>query len=1032
MASSLDSLRQAIHRAYLADETEVIERVLPLAYLDPQQTRSVADTARSLVEAVRSSGSNAIGIETFLREFKLSTQEGVLLMGLAEALLRIPDQATAERLIRDTFSQGDWKQHVGRNDSLLLNAGTWALTLTGRLVDWHDGGAETAFAGVKQWLARSGMHAVYLAITQATRILAERFVMGRSIAEALNRSRAVANTGNSYSFDMLGEAAMTKTTAQAYFAAYHEAINALNGTTNSVSVKLSALHPRYEFAQRERVLAELPSRLLDLARAAQAANIELTIDAEECERLELSLDVFESLFCHPELAGYPGLGLAVQAYQKRALPVIDWLAQLARNQGKRIPLRLVKGAYWDTEIKRAQVQGLDGYPVFTRKIATDVSYLACAKRMLMAGDAFVPQFATHNAHTVAAILAMSDGRDFEFQRLYGMGEVLYDAVLAHVQCTIPCRVYAPVGSHEDLLPYLVRRLLENGANASFVHSVADPAIAVDKVIADPIAALRELGVKPHPRISLPRDLYAPERRNSQGMAFADPAEVGTLVEQVSFAHERNYSASAVIDGVSSSSARREIRSPADAGHLVGGVEEANEQALQRALAVASQAAVSWTATPATERALILDRAADLIEAERATLIALLVREDGKTLPDGLAEVREAADYCRYYGAMARRDFANPRILTGPTGELNRIALHGRGVFAAISPWNFPLAIFVGQIAAALAAGNAVIAKPARQTPLVGFQAVSLLHRAGIPASALHYLPGPGSALGTQLVSDERINGVVFTGSTATAQTINRLLAARRGAIVPFIAETGGQNAMIVDSSALPEQVVRDVVQSAFNSAGQRCSALRVLFVQEEIADRLLTLLCGAMEELVIGDPMNLATDVGPVIDGAAKIGLQDHIERLRLNAKPVYELRLPTDTEKGNFVAPCAFEILRLDFLEHEVFGPVLHVIRYQRSALDSVIDAINRTGYGLTLGIASRIDATIRDIQKRVKVGNIYVNRNMIGAVVGVQPFGGEGLSGTGPKAGGPNYLLRFATERTVSENTAAIGGNTALSALD
>ena len=747
----------------------------------------------------------------------------------------------------------------------------------------------------------------------------------------------------------------------------------------------------------------------------------------------MSLEIFEQVYRHPGLANYHGLGLAVQAYQKRALPVIDWLAQLARDLRKRMPLRLVKGAYWDTEIKRAQIQGLAAYPVFTRKSATDVSYLACARRLLAARDAFLPQFATHNAHTVAAILALSAGhRDFEFQRLYGMGEALYGSVLANAALAAPCRVYAPVGSHESLLPYLVRRLLENGANASFVHSVADPAIAVEQLIADPVAALRDFDVKPHPRIVLPRDLYVAERRNSLGFSFADPQAVGKLVEHMHVTLERPHVATALIDGVAWSGAKREIRSPADGERIAGHVEEANEAALQRALGVATGAAVAWAATPAAERAASLERAADLIEAERVTLMALLALEGGKTLPDGLAEVREAADYCRYYAALARRDFEHPRTLTGPTGELNQMALHGRGLFAAISPWNFPLAIFTGQIAAALAAGNAVIAKPARQTPLVGFHAVGLLHRAGIPGSVLHYVPGPGSALGAQLASDERVNGVVFTGSTDTAQTINRLLASRRGAIVPFIAETGGQNAMIADSSALPEQVVGDVLQSAFNSAGQRCSALRVLFVQEEIAERLLALLSGAMAELVIGDPLHLATDVGPVIDAAAKMELQQHIAKLRRVAKPVCELHLPTGAEKGSFVAPCAFEIPRLDFLEREVFGPVLHVIRYQRTALDKVIDAINSTGYGLTLGIASRIDSTIRHIQSRARVGNIYVNRNMIGAVVGVQPFGGEGLSGTGPKAGGPNYLLRFATERTVAVNTAAIGGNTGLSALD
>jgi RHH-type transcriptional regulator, proline utilization regulon repressor / proline dehydrogenase / delta 1-pyrroline-5-carboxylate dehydrogenase len=1028
-----DGMRQAIRDAYLTDEAGIIECLLPLAALDPQQAQTTTVTALTLIEAVRTTDTHIVDIESFLREFKLSTQEGMLLMCLAEALLRLPDEATAERLIQDTLSQGDWSRHLGRSDSLFTNAGTWALVLTGRFMDWQGDRGEGVFADLKKLLAKSGTPAVRLAITQAIRILAQRFVMGRNIAEALERSRPAENAGYCHSFDMLGEAAMTEAAALAYFEAYREAIAALAGTANSVSVKFSALHPRYESTQRERVLAELPPRLLDLARAALRANIGLTVDAEESERLDMSVDVFERVYRHPDLLDYHGLGLAVQAYQKRALPLIDWLAQLARSLGKRMPLRLVKGAYWDTEIKRAQVQGLAGYPVYTRKTATDVSYLACAQRLLAARDAFLPQFATHNAYTVAAILALSGGhRDFEFQRLYGMGEALYDKVLADASLAAPCRVYAPVGGHEALLPYLVRRLLENGANASFVHSVADPAIAVGQLVADPVAALRALEVKPHPRIVLPQDIYGSERRNSQGFSFADANAVAPLLGQMRLTLGRPYEATALIDGLPCSGAQREIRSPADGECLVGHVTEADEGALQRALAGATAAAAPWAATPAVQRAECLDRAADLIEAERATLMALLAREGGKSLPDGLAEVREAADYCRYYAALVRRDFATPRTLQGPTGELNQFALHGRGLFAAISPWNFPLAIFVGQIAAALAAGNAVIAKPSRQTPLVGFHAVRLLHRAGIPASVLHYAPGPGAALGGRLAGDERVKGVVFTGSTGTAQSINRLLAARHGAIVPFIAETGGQNVMIADSSALPEHVVSDVLQSAFNSAGQRCSALRVLFVQEEIAERLLPLLCGAMQELVIGDPMNLATDVGPVIDAAAQLELLQHIEKMRRLAKPLCELRLPADTAKGTFVAPCAFEIPGLDMLEGEVFGPVLHVIRYQRSALDKVIDAINGTGYGLTLGIASRIESTIRQIQSRARVGNIYVNRNMIGAVVGVQPFGGEGLSGTGPKAGGPNYLLRFATERTVSVNTAAIGGNTGLSALE
>ena len=1144
--AKVDRLRQAIRGTYLTGEAGAVAHLLPLAALTPQQTQAAANTARMLVQAVRAAGAvgwggwggwgsaggfggtggaggaGDIGIEAFLREYRLSTQEGVLLMCLAEALLRIPDHATADELIRDTLSQGDWRRHLGRSDSVFVNAGTWALVLTGRLANWQGAGdgdaaaaagaaaavahGETAFASLKKMLAGSGIAAVRLVITRAVRIVAQKFVTGRSIAEALARSGAAAGAGaiengsqvgspsgfqggspggfqgggqadqahTCCSFDMLGEAAMTSAASQHYFDAYHAAIAALSGTRHSISVKLSALHPRYEAAQRGRVLAQLPPRLLALACAARAAGIGLTIDAEESERLELSLDVFERVYGDPALAGYDGLGLALQAYQKRALAVIDWLAHLARSGQKRMPVRLVKGAYWDTEIKRAQILGLCAYPVFTRKAATDASYLACARQLLAAPDAFFSQFATHNAHTVGAILALSDGRsDFEFQRLHGMGEALYAAVRASAAPAVPVRVYAPVGSHADLLPYLVRRLLENGANSSFVYSVADPAVPLEQLIADPVAALGALAGKPHPRIALPRDLYRSEHRpeagpawrNSEGISFADVNALEALTEQMRacvratqpaclrvtqapspppsqpVSHQGGFDACALIGGIAWSGPARTIISPADGQSVVGTVEETTDAGLQRALAFATAAAPQWAATPAAERAASLERAADLIEGERATLMTLLVREAGKTLPDALAEVREAADFCRYYAALARRDFAMPLTLPGPAGEVNRLSLHGRGVFAAISPWNFPLAIFVGQVAAALAAGNVVLAKPARQTPLVAYQAVRLLHRAGIPAPALQFLPGPGTALGSSLAADPRVDGVVFTGSLEAAQSINRLLATRSGAIVPLIAETGGQNALIADSSVLPEQVVRDAVQSAFNSAGQRCSALRVLFVQEEAAERVLALLRGAMEELVIGDPMQLAVDVGPVIDAAAQRTLQDHIGTLRRIARPVCELALPAGAvtagndnmgSTGSFVAPCAFEIANLEVLEREVFGPVLHVIRYQRSALDQVIDAINRTGYGLTLGIASRIDATIAQIQRRARVGNIYVNRNLIGAVVGVQPFGGEGRSGTGPKAGGPHTLLRFATERSVSANTSAVGGNAALTALD
>ena len=1037
---SLESLRASINDAYLADETATIERLLPLAALDADQTARIATTATRLVNAVRLQQRGRIGIESFLQEFKLSSQEGVLLMCIAEALLRIPDTATTQKLIRDKFAQGDWEKHLGQSESLLINASTWGLMLTGRMVALDDEMPADATTNLKRLITTCGAEVVRLALSRAMGILAGQFVIGRNIEAALQKSRSGGHARYRYSFDMLGEAALTRTAAQNYFAAYVHAIAAAGKAepgehdavdAPGISVKLSALHPRYEYSQRDRAVPRLAERLADLALQACMAKVALTVDAEESERLDLSLEIFARVFGDPRLAAYQGLGIAVQAYQKRALPVIDWLAALARSQNKRIALRLVKGAYWDSEIKRAQAQGLADYPVFTRKLGTDVSYLACAKRMLEAGDALYPQFATHNAHTVAAILELARGKpQFEFQRLHGMGEALYDAVLE--QFAGACRVYAPVGNHQDLLPYLVRRLLENGANTSFVHSVADPAMPIEKLVADPVVRLRELDAKRNPKIPVPPDLYAPARRNSLGINFAGQNAVAELARLLQAPLDHQYQAGALTGGEAASGPTREIRSPADRQRLVGMVMEADERTLERALTIASEAQTVWQATPAEERAAILERAADLIEAKRVQFLALLVRESGKTLPDALAEVREAADYCRYYALMARRHFAAPQTLPGITGESNQIGLHGRGVFAAISPWNFPLAICVGQVSAALAAGNTVIAKPARQTPLAGFHAIQLLHQAGIPKSVLHFLPGPGASLGQRLISDARIAGVVFTGSTNTAKAINLALAEKPGPMVPLIAETGGQNAMIVDSSALPEQVAIDVLQSAFNSAGQRCSALRVLFLQDEIAERVIELLRGAMEQLVIGDPLDLATDVGPVIDAAAQTDLFQHIEKLRTVGKLLVELRLSPQTRAGSFVAPCAFEIPRLELLQQEVFGPVLHVIRYSSNRLDQVVDAINRTGYGLTLGIQSRIDTTVQTIRERARVGNVYVNRNMIGAVVGVQPFGGEGLSGTGPKAGGPNYLQRFATERTISINTAAAGGNAALLAMN
>ena len=1030
-----DPLRQAVRDAYRGDEDAADARILAAAALPPALKRSIAAAARKLVAEARKRGHGGGGIDMFLAEFALSSQEGIALLCLAEALLRIPDSETVDRLIRDKLAPADWARHLGHSPSLFVNASTWALMLTGRLVQEpaaHDWGSV-----LHRIVARSGEPVLRQAVTSAIRILARQFVMGRTIAEALARARPAERKHYRHSYDMLGEAARTQEDAERYESRYREAIAAIGATVRGkdvraapgLSVKLSALHPRYEEAQAPRVAAELAPRLLALAQLAKTAGIGFTIDAEEADRLDLSLDLVAQLALDKSLAGWDGLGLAVQAYQKRALPLLDWLADLARRSGRRLMVRLVKGAYWDSEVKRSQERGLAGYPVYTRKLATDVSYLACAKRMFADRDAFFPQFATHNAHTVAAVRAIAgrDG-DFEFQRLHGMGETLYDQIVGP---ELPCRVYAPVGGHEDLLAYLVRRLLENGANTSFVNRLVDEKLPVDEIVADPVERLAALKVKPHPRIPLPRDLYGAARRNARGLDLSDPTTLASLRAALGATAETRWSAFPLIDGAAQPGTAREARDPADRRRIVGTVVEADEDAARAALAVTASAARDWAATSADARATVLDHAADLMEERLPDLMALIVREGGRTLPAALSEVREAVDHCRYYAAQIRTEFAAPLVLPGPTGERNLLSLHGRGVFLCISPWNFPLAIFMGQVAGALAAGNAVIAKPAEATPLVAAAAVRLLHQAGVPAAALALLPGDGATLGRVLLADRRIAGVALTGSTDTGTIIARALAERRAPLVPFIAETGGQNALIADSSALPEQLVADVLISAFDSAGQRCSALRVLFVQDVVAERVLAMLAGAMEELAIGDPALLATDIGPVIDDEARAMLASHDARMRRDGRLIFECALPPGTEHGSFFGPRAFEIERLALLDREVFGPFLHVVRWHGDRLDDVLAAIDATGYGLTLGIHSRIDETVRYIQSRLHVGNSYVNRSMIGAVVGVQPFGGEGLSGTGPKTGGPHYLHRFATERTLSIDTTAAGGNASLLSL-
>jgi RHH-type proline utilization regulon transcriptional repressor/proline dehydrogenase/delta 1-pyrroline-5-carboxylate dehydrogenase len=891
-------------------------------------------------------------------------------------------------------------------------------------------------AWLTRLLHRLGEPVLRQALLQAMRVLGRHFVLGQTIEQAIRRAGEAERRGYRYSYDMLGEAARTAADAEDYRVAYRDAIAAIGEAARGgdlmarpgISIKLSALHPRYELAQHRRLEAELYPRALELLQGARAGNIAVTIDAEEADRLEPSLDLFERLAAAPELAGWDGLGLAVQAYQKRAIHVIVWLAALAARERRRIPVRLVKGAYWDSEIKRTQEQGLADYPVFTRKLATDVSYLACARRLLAGGDAFYPQFATHNAQTLGSIIELArDRRDFEFQRLHGMGEALYEGLVGG-EGRVACRVYAPVGSHQDLLPYLVRRLLENGANTSFVNRIMDEEVPLETLVEDPASRLARLEPKRHPRIPLPADLYGPERRNSRGIDLRDPAVLDRLAGQLGQAFELGFQARPGIADLSGEP--RAVLDPADRSLTVGSVIETDPETIAEAVRRAEAAFAAWERTPLRERLACLRRAADLYEANAAELLAWCVREGGKTLPDAVAEVREAVDFLRYYAMEAQARTA-PRELPGPTGEANQLSLHGRGVFVAISPWNFPLAIFTGQIAAALAVGNTVLAKPAPQTPLIAAKAVALLHRAGVPEDALILLPG-GSEVGARLVADPGIAGVAFTGSTQTAWAINRALAAKDGPIVPLIAETGGQNAMLVDSSALPEQVVADVLESSFRSAGQRCSALRVLCLQDDIAPRVLEMLAGAMLELEIGDPGLLATDVGPVIDEAARQRLERHAARMMREGRLIQRVPLRAELSRGCFFAPQAFEIDTIGHLGGEVFGPILHVVHFAGDRLEQMVEAINGTGFGLTLGVHSRIDQTVELVLERARAGNIYVNRNMIGAVVGVQPFGGERLSGTGPKAGGPHYLARFATERTVSVNTAAVGGNASLLSLD
>ncbi|HJZ22724.1 MAG TPA: bifunctional proline dehydrogenase/L-glutamate gamma-semialdehyde dehydrogenase PutA [Bradyrhizobium sp.] len=1018
----------AFKAPYAPDDRAIAAALLQSADLGTEANARVDRTATRLIEAIRAGDDRLGGVEDMLREFALSTKEGLALMVLAEALLRVPDARTADQFIEDKLGQGDFVHHETKSSAFLVNASAWALGMSARVIQ----PGETPVGTLGRLAKRLGVPAVRAATRQAMRLMGSHFVLGETIEAALARAQphAAAARAPRYSFDMLGEGARTADDARRYFNSYASAIEAIGRAADNrplpdrpgISVKLSALHPRFEPLSRQRVMAELVPRLTDLARQAKAHDLNFTVDAEEADRLELSLDVIAAAFSDASLAGWDGFGLAIQAYQKRAGAVIDHIDALARALNRRMMVRLVKGAYWDTEIKRAQERGLDDYPVFTRKAMTDLNYLACAQKLLALRPRIFPQFATHNALTVASILELAGGGDgFEFQRLHGMGEALY-AQLSEDHPQLAYRTYAPVGSHRDLLAYLVRRLLENGANSSFVALAADDSVPAAALLRRPAAIIGAADNARHRHIARPRDLYQPRRTNSRGLEFGERAALSELVSAI-VADTAPVTATSLIDGERVAGTARALISPIDLTISVGSVVDATPENVEHAISAARAGFQSWSRTSAATRAKILERTADLLEQRRAYFIALLQREGGKTLDDALSEVREAIDFCRYYAAEGRSRFGQDEAMPGPTGESNRLRLRGRGVFLAISPWNFPLAIFLGQVTAALMAGNAVVAKPAEQTPLIASEAVRLLHEAGVPASVLHLVLGDGN-IGASLVAHPDVSGVVFTGSTEVARSINRTLAAKDGPIVPLIAETGGINAMIVDATALPEQVADDVVTSAFRSAGQRCSALRLLLLQDDVAERMIEMIAGAARELVIGDPRDLATHVGPVIDLDAKRRLDAYIARMKKEAR----VRFAGEAPDGNYVAPHIFELSSADQLTEEVFGPILHVVRYPAEKLGSVLAAIERSRYGLTLGIHSRIDDTVEAVIDRLAVGNIYVNRNMIGAVVGVQPFGGHGLSGTGPKAGGPHYLPRFATEQTITVNTAAAGGNAAL----
>ncbi len=1026
---------------YRIDETEALQKLFEFISSEELGT-DVEERAKRLVAEIREQRLKKGGINAFMAEYDLSNQEGLALMCLAEALLRIPDKLTQDRLIRDKIGTGDWQKHLGESESLFVNAVTYALKIAGKIVNESDFSPQALKGALIEFFKKHSKATIRSAVRYAMGVMGNYFVMGETIQQAQDRAGRGYSKGYRYSFDMLGEAARTAPDAEYYFEDYKKAIEAIGKAApkhstlyqrSGISIKCSALHPRYEYQKDERIFDELYPRVKELCLLAKAQNISLTIDAEESDRLVPSLKILAKLCEETDLNDWQGLGLAVQAYQKRAFYVLDYLRDLALNNKRRLMVRLVKGAYWDSEIKQAQELGLEGYPVFTRKAYTDVSYLACAKKMLSHTEAFYPMFATHHAYTVSAIFKMAgDYRDYEFQCLHGMGDSLYDQIVGPMcEIAMPCRVYAPVGTHKHLLAYLVRRLLENGANSSFVNQILNTRIPVGDLVKNPLMEALAMNLVPHPYIPLPRNIYGDTRMNSKGLDLSNSHVLMQVLNEIDEAAKDQWLALPMLSEKKEfSHTRREAKNPANTTEIVGHVMEAGANDVELALESAAKAYPVWSRTPVAERAAMLNRMADLLEANITRFMAIAIKEAGKTLANAIGEVREAIDFCRYYAVEAQKLF-KPIEFQGVTGEHNFMELCGRGIIVCISPWNFPLAIFLGEVTASLAAGNVVIAKPSRQTPLIATFAIELLHQAGFPRDVVQLLPGSGSVIGTKLVSDPRIGGVIFTGSTETARFINECLAKKEGPIVPFVAETGGQNVMVVDSTALPEQVVKDVINSSFDSAGQRCSALRVLFVQQDIADNVIEMLKGAMAELKVGNPMSITTDVGPVIDEPSQQQLLEHIENMRRDAKIIYQTPLSADTKNGFFVPPTLVEIPHIRLLKREVFGPVLHIIRYHASQIDDVIEQINSTGYGLTFGVHSRIDSFIDYVRKCIHAGNVYVNRNMIGAIVGVQPFGGEGLSGTGPKAGGPFYLPRLTLERSISINTTASGGNASLMSL-